>query len=415
MSFQDQSPIPLALGSIIAASDRTLARDLAEAETEATKGDWEKHWNLIDAANASHQQRLSRAKELADHLADNETGENGSSALSKMHRILAEEGIDSALAHLGLQSGHLIEKARANPETDRRDLQPLLSGAHLAITNGEPEKAEILFQQLLSPSLPDWPDARHEYIIYLLWTKGSWQEAHGSMSSALATYREAERQSRLLILGDPDSAEWQHDLWLCHLRLGDLAVNQGNLTSATEACTAAMEIAKALVLLEPEDMERQRDLSISHGRLGYIAVLHRNFSAAAGAYNAAREIQEKLVEFDPHNALWQHELLNGLQCLGDLAADQGDDRAASQAYTACIEIAGNLAAREPETMKWQHELAFRVYKLADAAEHRHAEIEARILYKQSHDLLEDIPDKEERFSELDFALLDLLKEKLGSK
>ncbi|MGL4400777.1 MAG: DUF4062 domain-containing protein, partial [Luteolibacter sp.] len=135
------------------ASESALARDLAEAN--AIQGDWEKRQKLTDASHAAHQQRLSRVAELAEEFATLETAVNTSTTLSEMLRILDEQGIDQALAYLAFQSTRLLEKAIAKTEAARTDLQPLLTGAQLAIANGQPEKAETLFQQLLTPDLPD--------------------------------------------------------------------------------------------------------------------------------------------------------------------------------------------------------------------------------------------------------------------
>ncbi len=442
---------------LAAASEQALARDLAEADV--IKGDWEKRHNRTEFAKVVHRHRLSRVTELAEEFATLETSGNTSTTLSEMLRILDEQGVDQALAYLTSQSTRLLEKDTAKTTAARADLQPLLTGAQLAIANGQPEKAEALFQQLLTPGLPDWPQARHEYIVYLLDTKGSRQQTHESLAAALATYREAERQSRLLTLQEPENTQWQRDLSVSHERLGDIAVAQGDVAAAATAYTAALEIRKTLaardpqntewqfdlgisherlgeiakaqgdlpaaakaynarhVIIqtlaarEPQNTEWQRDLSISHDKLGDIAVAQGDLPAAAKAYNARHVIIQALAARDPQNTEWQRDLAVCHERLGDIALKQDDLTSAKAAYTAALEIARALAARDPQNTEWQRDLSVCHYRLAIVAELAGDAADARAHYRKSHDVLQAIADEGKHVSPEDRKVLAMLKVK----
>jgi len=342
-------------------SEKALALELAEAEH--VQGHWTRK-KRTDAAQAAHRQRLSGVSELAEELANLETGENASTTLSKMLRILEEQGIDSALAYLASQSARLLKKATASTETARQDLQPLLTGAKLALASGQFEKAETIFQKLLALDLPDWPHARYEYWVYLVDTKLPRQQSHQSSDAALATSREAERQARLLTRQEPNDWDWQEEIF-SHNRIGDIASAQGDFSAAAKAYTDGMEIAQALAACDPEKNLWQFDLSVSHNKLG------------------------------------------------DLAVAQGDLPAAAKAYTAGLEIHQALAAREPENKWRQRDLFDSYYKLAGVAEKRGDAEQARLHYRKSHDILRAVADAGKYVSQKDTESLKMLKEKAG--
>lgn len=337
------------------ASEKALARDLAEAE--AIQGDWEKRQKLTDAAQAAHQQRLSRVTELADEFATLETGENASTTLSEMLRILDEQGIDQALGYLSSRGDALLEKAIAKAGSARNDLQPLLTGAQLALANGQHEKAEALFLQLVSPEIVFWPEARHQYFEYLVETKGPRQETHATIATAHATYLEAQRQATLLTLQDPAAVEWQRDLSISHSKLADVARSEGDLEAARTSYTNALEIAQTLSARDPGNRRWQRDLSVTYNNLGDIAHSEGDLDAARASYMADLRITEALTATDPGNQERMRDLSVCHMKLGDIARAAGDFAAARASYTKALDISESLAARDPGNATWQRDLS----------------------------------------------------------
>jgi len=340
---------------LIEASEKALTADLAEAE--AIVGDWQKRQKLTDGAQAAHQQRLSRVDELVNDFAAIESAEKATATSREMLRILDEEGIDAALEFLSSSSDRLIETSSRKAEEAHEILQPLLTGAQLAIANGEPEKAEALFLKLLAPEVVSWPEARHEYFVYLVDIKGPRQQSHGTLSAALAIYREAMRQATLLTLQEPESPQCQRDLSISHSKLSEIAVAKGDLRSALASITAALTITKKLALDSPEDMQWQQDLSIDHDRLGDIAMAQGDFTTAMTSYSAAMEVTKALASRDIENMQWQRNLANSHARFGDHSLLHGDLPAAHASYSAALEIAKKLATRDPENTEWQRDLS----------------------------------------------------------
>jgi tetratricopeptide (TPR) repeat protein len=396
---------------LTSASEKALARELAVAD--AIQGDWKKRQQHSDAAHAAHQQRLSRVNDLADEFAAIESGENASATLTEMLRILDEQDIDAALDYLASQSSRLLAKASAKADAARADLQPLLTGAQLAIANGQPEKAEGLFLKLLAPEVVSWPQARHEYWVYLVFTKGHRQQTYGTLALALATYREAMRQATLLTLQDPENTQWQRDLSVSHNWLGNIATTQGDLTAALASYTAGLKIRETLAARDPENTEWQRDLSVSHNKLGDIAAAQGDLASARASYAADLKIAETLAARDPENTQWQRDLSVSHKKLGDVAAAQGDLAAARASYSAGLKIAETLAARDPENTEWQRDLFVSHWMLAKLAEKLDDPTEARKHWQKSHDVLDGIARAGKHVSPGDKQFLSTLKQKLG--
>ena len=106
----------------------------ALAEVAKAKG-WEERERLRKAAEQAYAGRLSRIDELADSFAEIEGTERSTQVFDEMTRILAEEGVDQALAYVATQSSGILEKVKARAaaasEKNGADLLPLLKSAQL--------------------------------------------------------------------------------------------------------------------------------------------------------------------------------------------------------------------------------------------------------------------------------------------
>jgi hypothetical protein len=89
---------------------------------------------------------------------------------------------------------------------------------------------------------------------------------------------------------------------------GDLARVEGDLPAARRAFEAALAIATRLAAADPANTEWQRDLSISHIKLGELLFSEGNVHAAKGTYRLAAEIVKQLVARDSTNAQWRADL-----------------------------------------------------------------------------------------------------------
>ena len=139
--------------------ERTHQTALAEAEK--AKG-WEERERLRKAAEQAHAGRLSRIDELAASFAEIEGTGRSTQVFDEMTRIIAEEGVDQALAYAATKRPNILEQVKARDaathEKNRADLLPLLKSAQLQADRNQPTEADRLFADILALE-PDWPDA----------------------------------------------------------------------------------------------------------------------------------------------------------------------------------------------------------------------------------------------------------------
>ena len=103
------------------------AREAALADAQKAKG-WEARERLRQAAEKAYAGSISRIDELAASFAEIEGTARSSQVLDEMTRILAEEGVDQALAYFATQRPAILEKVKARAdkagEKNRSDLLP---------------------------------------------------------------------------------------------------------------------------------------------------------------------------------------------------------------------------------------------------------------------------------------------------
>jgi tetratricopeptide (TPR) repeat protein len=145
-------------------------RETALADAQKAKG-WEERERLRQAAEKAYAGRISRIDELAASFAEIEGTASSSQVFDEMTRILAEEGVDQALAYIATQRTGIMEKVKARAaaarEDNRADLLPLLKSAQLQADRNQPAEADSLFADILALE-PDWPDARNAFAWFLI-------------------------------------------------------------------------------------------------------------------------------------------------------------------------------------------------------------------------------------------------------
>jgi hypothetical protein len=95
---------------LLESAERTHQATLADAAK--AKG-WEERERLQKAAEQANAARLSRIDELADSFAEIEGTSRSTQVFDEMTRILAEEGVDQAIAYAATQRAGILEKAEA--------------------------------------------------------------------------------------------------------------------------------------------------------------------------------------------------------------------------------------------------------------------------------------------------------------
>ena len=216
---------------LLESAERTHQSALAEAEK--AKG-WEERERLRKAAEQAHAGRLSRIDELAASFAEIEGTGRSTQVFDEMTRILAEEGVDQALAYVATQRPSILEKVKARAaaarEKNRADLLPLLKSAQLQADRNQPAEAARLFADILALE-PDWPDALDAEFWFLI-TQGDHAFNHATLAEAFGHFQAAETTVQRLLKAEPDAPRSQRDLSVSYSKIGDVQSAQGDLSSA---------------------------------------------------------------------------------------------------------------------------------------------------------------------------------------
>jgi tetratricopeptide (TPR) repeat protein len=227
----------------------------ALAEAAKAKG-WEERQRLRKAAEQANAARLSRIDELADSFAEIEGTDRSTQVFDEMTRILAEEGVDQAIAYAATQRAGILEKvearAAATHEKNRADLLPLLKSAQLQADRNQPDEAERLFDDILARE-PDWPDALDAQFWFLI-TQGDHAFNHATLDEAFGHFQAAETTVQRLLKAEPDAPRSQSDLSVSYERIGDVQRAQGDLTSALSSYQQGLDIRQKLAARDPANI-----------------------------------------------------------------------------------------------------------------------------------------------------------------
>jgi tetratricopeptide (TPR) repeat protein len=210
---------------------------------------WERE-RLRQAAERVHAGRLSRIDELAASFAEIEGTGRSTQIFDEMTLILAEEGVDQALAYAATQRTGILEKVKARAAAAREknpvDLLPLLKSAQLQADRNQPAEAARLFTDILALE-PDWPDALDAQFWFQI-TQAHHAFDHATLVEASGHLYAAETAVQRLLKAEPDTPRSQRDLSFSNDRVGDVQRAQGDLAGALKSYrdSLALESARSL-------------------------------------------------------------------------------------------------------------------------------------------------------------------------
>jgi len=302
-------------------AERTHQAALAEA---AKARGWEERERLRKAAEQAHAGRLSRINELADSFAEIEGTGRATQVFDEMTRILAEEGVDQALAYVATQRPGILEKVKARAaatrEKNRADLLPLLKSAQLEANRNQPAEADRLFADILALE-PDWADARNAYAWFLIQQGMTVEPAKGNLKLRKA----AEICQGTLALNQrgkspQDWAATQNNLGSTLQKLGTRSgAEEGRklLQDAVAAYRSALEVRIRADL--PQDWAAtQNNLGYALQELGTRSGAEEGrklLQDAVAAYRSALEVRTR-ADLPQDWAMTENNLGNALQKLG---------------------------------------------------------------------------------------------------
>lgn len=206
---------------------------------------------------------------MAASFAEIEGKGTATSVFQEMTRILAEQGVDEAIAYVGTQQASIFQTVRtrvaAIHERNRADLQPLLQTAALYQAKGQATEARTLGEILAVE--PDWPEALHA-TFWFFTDQGDLARVRTTLAEVRQEYEGAHRIAKRLMTSDPSNTEWQRDLSLSYNKLGNVAAAQGQLEEAAQAYRDGLGIRKQLAASDPANAQWQIDLAVSCPKLG---------------------------------------------------------------------------------------------------------------------------------------------------
>lgn len=234
------------------------------------------------------------------------------------------------------------------------------------VTRSFVEKAEASFRSLAAsdPANFAWQGDHSASLVKL----GDIALAQGDLPGASRYFVEAKTIRQHLAAVDGANAESQRDLLVTFERLGDIACEQGDLAGANVYFEKSREGWSKLILEDPGNTSLQRGICVPLHRLGDVAVTRGDLSEALRCFAEANAIAEHLAASDPTNSERQRVLSVSLNKLGDLAVAMGDPTVALRYYSEDLAIAKRLAASDSANDEWQRDLSVSLNKLGGLAE-----------------------------------------------
>lgn len=282
----------------------------------------------------SEEERVSGVAELAAVVAQGErapavaadilarAGRNLLSA--EMAEILAERGIDAALAHY--QARRAQNKAEALADLrQRRD--PDLTAAKLLAITGRHEEARAAVAELVALD-PDWPEAATAYA-WLLRDESIRAMTHGSLAQAWADIDSARQWVERVEKARPGEAETQRLVVAIEHQLGDVRLTRGQAEDREEArkhYERSLKLVEQLLRDNPGSAVAQRDVAVSSSKLGDFLRRRRQTGdreAAWTHYQRSLDLRKQLFEANPEAPWAQLDMLASFEQLGTFMASRG--------------------------------------------------------------------------------------------
>ncbi len=176
--------------------------------------------------------------------------------------------------------------------------------------------------------------------------------------------------------------------------VGDVLNDQGDRASALEAASTALEIHRGLAEASPERLDWQNQLALDQMRLGDVLSLsgEDRRAEARQTLESAFATASRLVELDPGRVEWRQTLAETQYTLGIFHLfSAGDAERARQAFSAAIDGYRRLAAEDPSSLHFQYRLAVLLGQgLGQAYDELGREAEALAAIEKAYALYEEL-------------------------
>ena len=137
---------------------------------------------------------------------------------------------------------------------------------------------------------------------------------------SLDSYESFLKEIEQLVKNDPGNKKWQHDLSICHIKIGNLQQAQGNHAAAMTSYMSALNVMEQLANADPANTELQYEMCRIYDLIGNIYKTQDDLNAALKAYASSLRINERLEKNDRFNKTIDRlsstygNMQNALQC-----------------------------------------------------------------------------------------------------
>lgn len=293
---------------LLQTAEETHRRELTGAEQEK---DWRRRQALRDAADSAQTVRLSRIEELAASFAEIEGKGTATNVFQELTRILAEQGVDEAIAYVESQRGSILQIARSRAvsahERNRAELRPLLHAAGLYQAKEQTAEAHTLYAEILDAE-QEWPEALYLYFWFLA-DQGDFACIRTSIADARSDYEKAYLIAERLVRLDPVNSEWQWALSVSHERIGDTLAALRDFPAALNAYQASLEITKNLVIHSPTKLQWKWSLAVIHNKISNVREAQGEVPNELKPYLMGIEMSAAMLAPALPNSQWQRDLI----------------------------------------------------------------------------------------------------------
>lgn len=216
------------------------------------------------------------------------------------------------------------------------------------------ETARAVLADLVA-ELPDLGFLRHDLFVAHI-RAGDIAALRLRPDAALAAYDAALHIAVALVADFPENAEYQREVSAAHNRRGDLHLEAGRLEAAAADYAAAQALVDRLMAKRPADSETGRDRVVSLTKLAQTAHAAGDHAAALRDFATARDLMAEIVASDPDNAVMRRWLAVTEFFVGDAARALGDTDAARAAFEAGYRLIEPLARQAPDNVEWVRDL-----------------------------------------------------------
>lgn len=184
-------------------------------------------------------------------------------------------------------------------------------------------------------------------------------------NDAIMSYQKSLTIRRRLADADRGNAEWQRDLSIGYIKLGDVLDAEQKRRDALSAYKSGLSAAERLPRTGKGNVEWQRDAYVAQERIGDLQMKNGKFQEALAAYQDSLTKRRNLVAVDPSNSDWQRDLSIIEEKIGDLRLSMGQRDLAFADYQDSVAVRQRLAAGGSGNLQRQRELANGYLKVGD--------------------------------------------------